>query len=249
MEKEDKWEYRDRLYTLKGNKRPLTFTLGCKHTASHPCLYWDEEKKKQREIRYATNQTSCFADEQQGSATLGHVVFEDGVLAVPKEKSNLQKLLSLYHPDLNKYYEEENKKQEAENHLGWLEAELEAMNLARSLDIDKVEAIMRVEIGSEVNDLSSQELKRDSMLFAKRNPFLFLELANDENVELRNIAIVATERGVIKLLQDNRTFSWGSNGKKLMTVPFEENPYSAMAAWFQTDEGLEVYKSIDKKLK
>ena len=248
MEKEDKWEYRDRLYTLKGNKRPLTFTLGCKHTASHPCLYWDEEKKKQREIRYATNQTSCFADEQQGSATLGHVVFEDGVLAVPKEKTNLQKLLSLYHPDLNKYYEEENKKQEAENHLDWLEAELEAMNLARSLDIDKVEAIMRVEIGSEVNDLSSQELKRDSMLFAKRNPFLFLELANDENVELRNFGIKAVEADVIRLSGDQRTFTIGKNQRKLMSVPFDENPYSALAAFFKTDEGVEIYKSIAKKI-
>jgi len=34
-----------------------------------------------------------------------------------------------------------------------------------------------------------------------------------------------------------------------MTVPFDENPYSAMASWFKTDEGVEVYKSIDKKLK
>ena len=34
-----------------------------------------------------------------------------------------------------------------------------------------------------------------------------------------------------------------------MTVPFEENPYSALAAWFKTDEGVEVYKTITKKLK
>jgi len=34
-----------------------------------------------------------------------------------------------------------------------------------------------------------------------------------------------------------------------MTVPFDENPYSAMASWFKTDEGLEVYKSIEKKIK
>jgi hypothetical protein len=77
---------------------------------------------------------------------------------------------------------------------------------------------------------------------------LFLELANDENVQLRNIAIVAAESGIVKLSQDQRTFTWGSNGRKLMNVPFEENPYSAMAAWFKTDEGVEVYKSIEKKL-
>ena len=78
---------------------------------------------------------------------------------------------------------------------------------------------------------------------------MFLDLAEDENVVLRNFAINATESGIIKLSQDQRTFTWGTNGRKLMTVPFDENPYSAMAAWFQTDEGLEVYKSIDKKLK
>jgi hypothetical protein len=86
------------------------------------------------------------------------------------------------------------------------------------------------------------------MLFAKKNPNLFLNLANDENIQLRNFAIKATEAGIIKLAQDQRDFKWGSNGKKLMTVPFDENPYSAMAAYFKTDEGVEIYKSIEKKL-
>ena len=39
------------------------------------------------------------------------------------------------------------------------------------------------------------------------------------------------------------------DNRKLMTVPFDENPYSALAAFFKTDEGVEVYKAIDKKLK
>ena len=86
------------------------------------------------------------------------------------------------------------------------------------------------------------------MVFAKKNPKLFLNLANDENIQLRNFAIKATEAGIIKLSQDQRDFKWATNGKKLMTVPFDENPYSAMAAYFKTDEGVEIYKSIEKKL-
>jgi hypothetical protein len=97
--------------------------------------------------------------------------------------------------------------------------------------------------------MSSKEIKRDLLIFAKRNPALFLELSNDDNVELRNFAIKAAEAMIIKLSADQRTFAWASNGKKLMTVPFEENPYSAFAAWLKTDDGVEVYKSIDKKLK
>jgi len=50
------------------------------------------------------------------------------------------------------------------------------------------------------------------------------------------------------LSQDQRTFHWGSNARKLMTVPFDENPYSAMAAFFKTDEGVEIYRSIEKKM-
>ena len=133
--------------------------------------------------------------------------------------------------------------------LDMIEFEIKALNAASVMDIEQAEAILRVENGSAVSSLSSKELKRDILIFAKRNPKLFLDLAEDENVVLRNFAINATESGIIKLAQDQRTFTWGANGRKLMTVPFDENPYSAMAAWFQTDEGLEVYKSIDKKLK
>jgi hypothetical protein len=78
---------------------------------------------------------------------------------------------------------------------------------------------------------------------------LFLELAQDDNLNVRNMGIKAVENGIIKLSSDQRTFLWGSNDRKLMTVPFDENPYSALAAWFKTDEGIEVYQSVEKKLK
>ena len=40
-----------------------------------------------------------------------------------------------------------------------------------------------------------------------------------------------------------------SNDRKLMNVPFDEHPYSALAAWFKTDEGMEIYSNIEKRLK
>ena len=243
-----KWEVKERVYFLKGNKSPLTLKIPGRHTKKHALLYFDTITGKQREIRYATNQDSPLVDEQKGEVTLGHIMFKDGALVVPKQKQNLQKLLSLYHPLRGKLYEEYSAVEEAEDELDELELQIDALNAAKSMDIDQIEAIMRVEVGSKVSQMSSKELKRDLLLFAKKNPSLFVELANDENVQLRNVAIVATESGVIKLSQDQRTFTWGSNGRKLMNVPFDENPYSAMAAWFKTDEGVEVYKSIEKKL-
>ena len=167
---------------------------------------------------------------------------------VPKNKTTLQKLLSLYHPMLNNIYEEWKPAEEAATELDVLELQADALVLARTLDISKMEAIMRVELGSKVSTMSSKELKRDCLIFARKNPALFLDLVNDENVELRNFGIVAVENGIIQLSSDQRTFIWSSTGRKLMTVPFDEHPYSALAQWFKTDEGLEVYNNIEKRL-
>jgi hypothetical protein len=137
----------------------------------------------------------------------------------------------------------------AVNELQWMEWEIQALLAARDMDIDQAEAVLRVEIGTSINKLSSKEIKRDLLMFAKSNPQLFMELANDENVQLRNFGIKATEARIIKLSQDQRVFTWASNGRKLMTVPFDENPYAAFAAFLKTDEGVEIYKSIEKKFK
>jgi hypothetical protein len=145
-------------------------------------------------------------------------------------------------------YTEFNPVEEAVDDLETIEYIIEALNVARDMDIDQAEAILRVEVGSKVSDMSSKEIKRDLLIFAKENAQLFLELANDENVQLRNVAINATELGLLDLSQDQRTFAWSKTGRKIMNVPFDENPYSAMAAFFKTDEGIEVYKSIEKKL-
>ncbi len=246
--KKNQWELKGRTYVVKGNKSPLTLTIPSKHTRKSPLLWFDKEKREQRELRYATNMNSPFVDEQKGEATLGHITFRDGVLSVPEENQILQKLLSLYHPLKGKKYYEFDSVVIAEDELDTLELEISALNAAYGMDIDQAEAILRVEKGSSVSNMKSKELKRDLLIFAKTKPALFLNLANDENVELRNFGIKAVENNVIKLSQDQRTFHWGSNDRKLMTVPFDENPYSALASWFKTDEGVEVYKSIEKRL-
>mgnify|MGYP003323753289 CR=1 FL=1 len=194
------------------------------------------------------DQKTVFVDEMVGDQRLEHIVFRSGVLLVPREKVILQKLLSLYHPHKNKIYREFRPEVQAVSEIDYLEMEIEALNAAQSLDIDMAEAVMRVELGSKVSDMSSKELKRDLLLYAKKNPELFLELVNDDNVQLRNFGIKATELGILKLSSDQRTFSWGSNDRKLMNVPFDEHPYSALAAWFKTDEGMEIYSNIEKRL-
>jgi len=238
------WEMKDRSYYLVNGKSPLTYTIKSKN------IFWfDKEKGYERELKYTLNQKTCFVDEFKGDARLGHIVFEDGVLNVPKEKQTLQQLMSLYHPDKGRVYEEFDAEAEAEDELDIIELEIDALNAAKSMDIDQAEAIVRSNIGSEVSKMTSKEIKRDLLLFAKNDPVLFLELANDDDINIRNMAIKAAEMGILVLSDDQRTFKWASTNKKIMTVPFDEHPYSAFTAFLKTDEGLEIYKSIEKRLK
>tara|TARA_B100000131_G_scaffold194880_1_gene187428 strand:+ start:3460 stop:4236 length:777 start_codon:yes stop_codon:yes gene_type:complete len=242
--KKSNWEVKDRLYELVGDSTPIVHIIRSRN------MYWfDEELGYEREMKYCKNQRTVFVEDMKGQQRLSHIVFRDGRLFVPKEEQTLQKLLSLYHPDRNKVYAEFNPVKEAEDDLSILEFEIEALNIAREIDIDQAEAILRTDIGNAVSSMTSKEVKRDVLLFAKNNPTLFLDLVQDENIELRNVGIKAVEGGIIKLSPDNRTFTWASNDKKLLTVPFEENPYSALAAWFKTDDGMDVFKSVEKRLK
>jgi hypothetical protein len=232
------------MYFLTDNKKPLTYLI--RGSNVH---YFDETKGYERELKYTSNQRTCFVDEMVGEQRLEHIIFQNGGLFVPKNKTVLQKLLSLYHPHKDVVFFEHNPVQEATNEVDILELEVEALVLAKDLDIDMAEAIMRVELGSKVSNMSSKELRRDLLLYAKNNPALFIELLNDENVQLRNVGIKATELNIIKLSPDQRYFMWSTNDRKLMTVPFDEHPYSALAQWFKTDEGMEVYTNIEKRLK
>ncbi len=241
--KENKWEIKNRTYLLKSHKKPLS-----KMIKSAGVYYFDEEAGYERELKYCENQRTSFVDEMVGDQRLSHIIFRNGALVVPKNKVVLQKFLSLYHPHRDKVFYELKPQVIAQDELVDINLEVDALIAARNMDIDMAEAVMRAEIGSKVSKMSSKELKRDLLIFAKKNPALLLDLASDADVQLRNFGIKATEMGILKLSQDQRTFSWGSNDRKLMNVPFDEHPYSALAAWFKTDEGMEIYSNIEKRL-
>ena len=96
------WEIKDRMYYLKDGKKPLSRSIRSAN------IHWfDEEKGYERELKYCSNQRTSFVDEMKGDQRMEHIIFRSGFLMVPKEKTVLQKLLSLYHPDRNVLYYED----------------------------------------------------------------------------------------------------------------------------------------------
>jgi len=246
VEKKDDWEYRDRMYVIaKGS--PVSYQLRTQHSPRKPLQFNDGTRL--RALRYAQNHDSPFIDEQNGEVMLGRIRFENGSLFVKKEDVNLQKFLSIYHSDFNTEYYELDLEKDAQDDLVHIQKESEATQLALSMDINDLEGVARAVFRSNVNNMRSSEIRRDTVIFAKNNPSEFIKLANDENIKNRNLAIKSVEMGILHVLSDNATVCWNDKEKtKIMTAPFGENVYSALSRFFKTDEGLEVMQGIINRL-
>lgn len=239
----------DKLYVLRRKFKPLSYMLPSKNTSRHNLFYFDEETNTNRALRYAKNQKSPFEDEQDGNLILEPIVFVDGALKVPKNNPVLQKFLS-YHPDNGSIFEEVNTEKDAYSEYEKLNYELDAQLAARDLSVEQLETVSRVLLGSKIDKMSTAELKRDVLIYSKRYPKEFLEMLNDPMLELQNTVAKILGENLLTLRNKNRDvyYNLAQNKKKLLTVPYGEDPVFILASFFQSDEGIEVLRLLEKNL-
>jgi hypothetical protein len=226
----------------------MSFMLAARNTLRKPLLYFDETTNQNRALRYAVNQKSPFEDEQDGNAILQPIIFEDGLLTVAKNNQVLQMFLT-YHPDNNVLFEEVDTKKDASAQIDWMNIQLDAQLAARTLDLATKEAIGRILLGTRVDRLSSEELNRDILIHARNNPKEFLDMLNDPELRLQNIAAKALQDGFFVLKNNRRDiyFNLPDNKKKLMGIPFGEDTIKLLTSYLQSDDGIDLYKMLEKK--
>jgi hypothetical protein len=240
-------EIKTRIFILSGNRTPLRYMIPVKHSNTKPLTFFDGTMN--RALRWATNQISPFVDEQDGLATVQPIIFENGKLVVEPNDVNLIKFLYL-HPGFNVMFFEFDAEKKAGEEVKNLTSSLDAQVAAKELDISDLEAIARVvSKGTNISNMTSSELRRDMIIYARNNSKEFLDLLSDENLKLRNLAVRSVEEGLLKIKSDGRTVVWADDkGEKILVTPYGENVYSAMAMYFKTDVGLDVMQNIVNKL-
>lgn len=238
---------KDRTYRLKGNKAPIVFILNSRNSRRKPLLYFDGTRN--RALRYSSNQSSPFEDEQDNNAIIVPVVFEDGMLFVPKTDPILQEFLS-YHPGNGTIFEEVDNEKDATAYVETLDAQLEAQVAAKNLDIEMLETIGRIALSLNVDKMSTSELKRDIRLYALNNPEDFLDTLNDPMLKLQSLASNCLAQGLLKIKNKGKDvyFNLPQNKKKLLSIPFGDSAISTLASFFQTDDGIELMSMLENKL-
>lgn len=238
---------KDRTYRLKGNKAPIVFILNSRNSRRKPLLYFDGTRN--RALRYSSNQSSPFEDEQDNNAIIVPVVFEDGMLFVPKTDPILQEFLS-YHPGNSTIFEEVDNEKDATAYVETLDAQLEAQVAAKNLDIEMLETIGRIALSLNVDKMSTSELKRDIRLYALNNPEDFLDTLNDPMLKLQSLASNCLAQGLLKIKNKGKDvyFNLPQNKKKLLSIPFGDSAIRTLASFFQTDDGIELMSMLENKL-
>lgn len=241
--------YTNKVYRLKRDAAPLSFMLPTRHTRRFPLLWFDEEKGVQRALRYARNQKTPFEDEQDGNAILEPIIFEDGFLRVNKENQVLQKFLE-YHPQNGVKFEEVDNSKKATKEVDVMMTQVDALVEAKNLSIEELETLTRVVFNRNPDSISTQEMKRDMLVYARNNPQEFMSIVSDPILTLQAKVHKFFDEGFLKYRNKNKEvwFNTKTNKTKLCTIPYGEDSIFIVSSFFQSDDGIESLKHLENLL-
>jgi hypothetical protein len=235
----------DKVYKLLIGS-PLSYSLASRNQSRFPLMWYDEDKNQNRPLRYAVNQKSPFEDEQDGNAIVEPIIFEDGFLAVSKTNPVLQEFLH-YHPLNGKVFSEVDEKKEAEEEVADMNVEIDALIAARELSMEQIETLTRVMFGKDPSIYPTDILRRDILVYARNEPRDFLNILNDPELQFQAKVRLFFENKLLALRNNDREvwFNTSTNKKKMLSIPFGEEPYEMVGHFLRSDEGIDSLKMLE----
>ena len=152
-----------------------------------------------------------------------------------------------YHPLNGKVFVEVDKARDAEDEVSTLMVQADALVEAKSLKLEQLENVCRVLFGSNVSTMSTAELKRDVLVYAKRQPQDFLEVIKDPDLQLLGTVQRLFDDGILQFRKSQKEvwYNTKTNKSKMLNVPFGKDGYDLVASFFRSDEGIDVLKHLE----
>jgi len=239
-----KLQVKDRSYKLTKDKAPLQYRID-QGQGKNPMLYWDDKKGLNRPIRYSPNQKSIFVDEQDGQIVREQIWFADGFLRVPREKNILQQFLHV-HPAKGKVFVEIDTEREAAEQNAKDDIQVDALIEAKNLNVEQVENMTRVLFQQDPSKKSIEELKREIRKLAKSQPEFFLNILKDPALKLNATIQSFFDKKLLTLRNQGKEIWLNSSSKKtkITNVPYGEDALFMAASFFESDDGIDLFKHL-----
>lgn len=242
-----KTKFTTKVYRLKKDMAPLSYMLPSRHSSRYPLMWFDEENGTNKPLRYARNQKSPFEDEQDGNAILETIVFEDGMLTVQRDNQVLQEFLAL-HPQKDNIYEEVNNEKDAAKELEYYNSELDAQILAKELPLEKLLIVAKAIFGSSVDRMTTPEIKRDILVYAKYNSQEFTDTVNDPMLDLQHTVDLFFDERLLSSKGNSVYYNLKNNKKLMLAIPPNVERSFVVASFLQSDDGLAMFTILKNAL-
>tara|TARA_R100001510_G_C7639300_1_gene197035 strand:- start:171 stop:971 length:801 start_codon:yes stop_codon:yes gene_type:complete len=208
---------------------------------------FDPETNQVRAIRYCPGEPSIFKDEQSNNARRSHVIFRDGLLAVPHSQPNLANFLDS-HPEntANGGYKFRlvDTSRDSEQVVSDEFLTHDAVSLVREKGSDEV---LSVALALGINiEQKMIEIRRELLREAKANPASFIKMFDDPRVKTRSAVIQANDFQIISCKSDG--IYWFDSGRLIISVPAGQDPVDIMVRFCLTEKGATVFEELVSRL-
>lgn len=231
------WEVKDRTYVALTNTKAISMNIRSKHKSRSQLQYFNKEKGTQHALRYATNESSFFVENQSNNAIASHILMLDGFLEVPAHEVNLQKFLAI-HPDNGIVFKELDERAEALKRTEELDFNYETNKKVREISYEKQKAVAILVCKNYNQSWSPEEIKAQLRYETSVNPYKVAPFLADPNIEIKAVGKSSVAKGLI--LYDNYRFM-KQNKEVMCTVPVGVNEWDAFSSWATSVEGRIFY--------
>lgn len=229
-----------RVYVLK-RKGGIVYRMSSDATT------YDSTLNSVRAIRYCPNEPSIYTDEQSPYATREHIIFEEGVLAVPVNKPNLAAFMDA-HPEnvvnggSTFALLESGKKAEEE-----MISEFLVHDAITVLKDKQIKDLLPVAMYYGINTRQSNaEIRRELLREAKANPSAFIASFDNPIVSVKAEIMEAIEYQIIKVSEDG--VYWFDSNRLIIAIPVGQNGVDVIARFCMTEKGATTHAAIKEKL-
>jgi len=212
-----------------------------------PVSVYDKESDSIRSIRYIPQENTIYTEEQTAKPVKQPIVFQSGRMFVNPTQPNLARFMEM-HPgnkaNGGKVFKKVDHTQDAAEEMSTEFKVVDALNLLREKPVADL-----IAVATALNFKTERpidELKHDLMVYAKKNPGLFIESFDNPIIEAKALVKKAKDYGVISV--SNGKVSWTDTNNYILSVPVGREDIEVIARYCLTEEGSSVLNEIKRQL-
>lgn len=214
-------------------------------------------------IRYATNQSSIFTEEQKGQSKVPALLLNDGFMIVDSETQETLVQFMDAHKLNGLKFARVDKEKEAQIDLENEELITDIKSVIRAKSREKdgsiyLESLLLIKSKTisydKIKDMGPAEIRQDLYKIIDKDPDIFISNSGKVNCFDNNefmyedVVIRAISEDIIKVNPRQTQVSWSKSDDGIIEVPKSKNYRKFFASWLMTEDGESTFKEIAEEL-